>query len=109
MLGNMNTGQNSDNVRGFRLPIKNGGFMTILASHTLEIQKNGGCPSPPGEDYEGCNASFPSVTMEQQQQLLMFYHPEPQVPSEAHGDGESKKRLSWNPIQASKLKWNHQT
>ncbi|CAL1164068.1 unnamed protein product [Cladocopium goreaui] len=35
-----------------------------------------------GEDYEGCNASFPSVTMEQQQQLLMFYHPEPQVPSE---------------------------
>ena len=37
----------------------------------------------PGEDYEGCNASFPSVTMEQQQQLLMFYHPEPQVASEA--------------------------
>ena len=55
-----------DNLRGSGLPIVG---MSII--------------KPQGEDYEGCNASFPSVTMEQQQQLLMFYHPEPQVPSEA--------------------------
>jgi len=37
----------------------------------------------PGEDCAGCDATFPKISVEQQQRLLMFFHPEPQMPSEA--------------------------
>ena len=37
----------------------------------------------PGEDCAGCDATLPKISVEQQQRLLMFFHPEPQMPSEA--------------------------
>eukprot|EP00434_Breviolum_minutum_P033173 symbB.v1.2.029353.t1/scaffold3203.1/size61338/2 len=35
-----------------------------------------------GEDCAGCDATLPKISVEQQQRLLMFFHPEPQMPSE---------------------------
>eukprot|EP00437_Effrenium_voratum_P024898 CAMPEP_0181409962 /NCGR_PEP_ID=MMETSP1110-20121109/7093_1 /TAXON_ID=174948 /ORGANISM="Symbiodinium sp., Strain CCMP421" /LENGTH=427 /DNA_ID=CAMNT_0023532493 /DNA_START=33 /DNA_END=1313 /DNA_ORIENTATION=+ len=35
-----------------------------------------------GEDCQGCNTKLQHITPEQQQRLLMLFHPEPQAPSE---------------------------